>query len=116
MRNYGSLVATEILLLLAVVVFVSPRGRAVYYTLLGQTHLIHGEPSPFAAPGGRPPAQGALRFTSVGLIVMALLATKTAKGAWGAAVAFFLAALLVSLFLLNYRQFLSFVVTDKPTH
>ena len=113
MKNYGPVVATEILLLLAVVVFVSPRGRAVYYTLLGQTRLIAGERSPFTSPSGAPPAQGVLRFTGIGLILMALVATKTAKGVWGAVLAWFLAALLISMALLNYRQFLSFLVTDK---
>lgn len=113
MQDYRKLVTAEILLLLFVVTFISPRGRAVWFTLLGQTRLIAGETSPFLTAKGQPPARGVYRFTPVGLVIFALIATKTAKGAWGLLLAYFLGALLTTMFLLNYRQFLSFLVVEQ---
>lgn len=104
MNNYRGVIVAEILALLAFLVIVSLRGKLLWYTLLGQTTAVQGTP-----PAKN--VQYGYTFTTLGVVIGAIVAVKFGKGTFGLLVAYFLGIMLAATLLLNYQAVLNVITT-----
>ena len=99
MKDYSSIVFAEILVLLAIIVFLSERAQKVWGAILGQVTIIQGaKPATITAVN---------QFTPLGLILASFIVLKTARGTWGYMWVWLLGALIAAGVTINYKQILS---------
>ncbi len=107
MKSYRGVITSEVLILIVMLVLFTGRGRLLWLTLLGETQAVQG-----TAPSGSNTIYG-YAFSTLGIIIAAILAIKFGKGAFGLTVAWFLAAFAAAMGLLYYQQVLGVFFTKS---